>query len=217
MSVPLTDFSKKASQWLGWLVSTARSRRVLSAVLVACGGLALLGNAACIHAKALLGQYLIRDTWAQTLSAVSAGGEVQVKPWSWADTWPVARLQIPQLDIDQIVLAGDSGQALAFGPGHSAHSAQPGEPGTTIISGHRDTHFQFMADLDIGYQIRLQNNSGQRFHYQVTDTQVVDVRKMMFSNAYKSNELLLVTCWPLSGFIENTPYRYLVIAELQSQ
>ena len=41
-----------------------------------------------------------------------------VKPWSWADTWPVARVEVPRLYKSAIVLAGASGQSLAFGPGH---------------------------------------------------------------------------------------------------
>ena len=41
-----------------------------------------------------------------------------VKPWSWADTWPVARIAVPRLGRHAIALAGSSGQALAFGPGH---------------------------------------------------------------------------------------------------
>ena len=40
-----------------------------------------------------------------------------VKPWSWADTWPVARIIVPRIGRSAIALAGASGQALAFGLG----------------------------------------------------------------------------------------------------
>ena len=47
------------------------------------------------------------------------------KPWSWADTWPVARIEVKRIGASAIVLAGSSGQALAFGPGHVEFTAKP--------------------------------------------------------------------------------------------
>ena len=81
-------------------------------------GLWQAGESAYIEAKAWLAQDLLEDAWAKTL-----GGAQQVKPWSWADTWPVARLQAPDLNIDRIVLAGASGRTLAFGPAGSFETA----------------------------------------------------------------------------------------------
>jgi sortase A len=45
-----------------------------------------------------------------------ASGKV-VKPWPWADTWPVARIAVPRLSVQAVVLAESSGQALAFAGG----------------------------------------------------------------------------------------------------
>ena len=67
-----------------------------------------------------------------------------VKPWSWADTWPVARIEVKRLDASAIVLAGSSGQALAFGPGHVELTPDAGERGVAVYSAHRDTHFRFL-------------------------------------------------------------------------
>jgi sortase A len=90
-------------------------------------GLVLLSQGLWIHAKALLAQVLLERAFAQTL----ASGQ-DVKPWSWADTWPVARLEFPRLGRTTIVLNGSSGQALAFGPGHVEGTPAPGERGTTV-------------------------------------------------------------------------------------
>ena len=76
-------------------------------------GLVLFGQGAYIHAKALLAQVLLERAFAETIATGRA-----VKPWSWADTWPVARIEVKRLNASTIVLAGSSGQALAFGPGH---------------------------------------------------------------------------------------------------
>src|SRR5262249_43220673 len=111
-------------------------------------GCVLVGQAVYIHAKALLAQILLERAFAQTL----ASGH-DVKPWPWADTWPVARITVPRLGRSAIVLAGASGQALAFGPGHVERTPQAGEEGTAIYSAHRDTHFAFLGDVMIGDEI----------------------------------------------------------------
>jgi len=58
-------------------------------------------------------------------SAKHHASEREVKPWSWADTWPVARIEVKRLHASAIVLAGSSGQALAFGPGHVELAPMP--------------------------------------------------------------------------------------------
>ena len=82
-------------------------------LLLALAGLVLFGQGAYIHAKALLAQVLLERAFAETI----ASGRV-TKPWSWADTWPVARIEVRRLGASAVMLAGSSGQALAFGPGH---------------------------------------------------------------------------------------------------
>src|SRR6476620_7642942 len=100
------------------------------------------GHGAWIHAKAQLAQYLLQRAWTRTLE-----GERDARPWPWADTWPVARLRVPAHGVDLIVLDGVSGRTLAFAPGHASGSPVPGEMGTSVISGHRDTHFRFLGAL----------------------------------------------------------------------
>ena len=82
----------------------------IAAGLLLAFGLWHLGQAGYIAAKAELAQYLMQRSWQQTLAGARA-----VKPWPWADTWPVARLTAA--DVDLFVLAGADGRALAFGPG----------------------------------------------------------------------------------------------------
>ena len=59
---------------------------------LALAGLVLVGQGLWIHAKALLAQVLLERAFAQTLQTGH-----DVKPWSWADTWPVARVELPRL------------------------------------------------------------------------------------------------------------------------
>src|SRR5262247_3918085 len=97
-------------------------RRYLIPLVLAAAGLVLFGQGAYIHAKALLAQALLQRAFTET---IATGRDT--KPWSWADTWPVARIEVKRIGASAIVLAGSSGQALAFGPGHVELTANAGE------------------------------------------------------------------------------------------
>jgi sortase A len=187
-------------------LSSTRLLPGLAALALALG-LWQLGGAAAIHAKAWLAQRLLDDAWAATL----AGGET-VKPWPWADTWPVARLQVPELEIDLYVLAGASGRTLAFGP-----AVVPGTEGLDhrILSGHRDTHFAFLRDLDDGTRLRLQDRSGAWRDYRVSGRQVIDVRRPLTARRADAGQeiMTLVTCYPFDAIDPGGPLRYAVTAE----
>ena len=113
-----------------------------TAATLALAGLWLIGDALYIRAKAVLAQVLLDRAFA---AAVTSGATV--KPWSWADTWPVARIEVKRLNASAIALAGSSGQALAFGPGHVELTPDAGERGVAVYAAHRDTHFNFLRDV----------------------------------------------------------------------
>ena len=93
-----------------------------------------------------------------------------VKPWSWADTWPVARIEVKRLNASAIVLAGSSGQALAFGPGHVELTPDAGERGVAVYSAHRDTHFRFLRNVVVGDEIDVTRSDGRMFRYRADAT-----------------------------------------------
>ncbi len=152
-------------------------------------GLALTGDALYIHAKALLAQALLHRAWIAT----QASG-VPAKPWPWADTATVARLFAPAQDVDLLVLAGATGRTLAFGPGHHDGSAMPGEPGNTVLSAHRDTHFRFLHAIAVGDALIVEMPAGQRFHYRVREIEVADQRDLRLPRLPAEPTLTLVTC-----------------------
>src|ERR1044071_2627872 len=140
----------------------------LAVLAIALAGLALLGQGAYIHAKAMLAQVLLERAFAET---ITTGRDV--KPWSWADTWPVARIEVKRLGASAIALAGSSGQALAFGPGHVELTPDAGERGVAVYSAHRDTHFRFLRNVVIGDEIDVMRSDGQTFRYRADATAVV--------------------------------------------
>ncbi len=147
---------------------TKMPRRTLAPILLALVGLILFGQGAYIHAKALLAQVLLQRAFDQTI----ATGQV-TKPWSWADTWPVARIEVKRIGASAIVLAGSSGQALAFGPGHVELTADAGERGVAVYSAHRDTHFAFLRNVKIGDEIDVTRDDGKTFRYRADGSSVV--------------------------------------------
>src|SRR5512144_1489962 len=142
--------------------------RFVLLLLVAFIGLILFGQGAYIHAKALVAQVLLERAFEKAV----ATGRV-TKPWSWADTWPVARIAVKRINASAIALAGASGQALAFGPGHVEHTAEPGERGIAVYAAHRDTHFRFLEEVAIGDEIAVTRRDGRTFRYRADRTSVV--------------------------------------------
>src|SRR6202789_997676 len=142
--------------------------RFCTAMFLALAGLVLLSQGAYIHAKALLAQVLLQRAFTET---IATGRET--KPWSWADTWPVARIEGKRLRPSATVLAGRSGQAVAFGPGHVELTPDAGERGTAVYSAHRDTHFYFLRDVVAGDEIDITRNDGRMFRYRADATSVV--------------------------------------------
>ncbi|MEO8325432.1 MAG: sortase, partial [Nitrospirota bacterium] len=137
-------------------------------------------------------------------------------PWPWADTWPVGRLLVPQHGIDQIILADASGRSLAFGPGQLSGNVKPGEPGSIVMSGHRDTHFQFLQYLLKDDLIYLEWPNGDRTAYTVQALTVVDSRHTRLASDADAETLLLTTCFPFDAIIPGGPLRYVVRAEKTS-
>jgi sortase A len=182
--------------------------RFILPFLLAFIGLIMFGQGAYIHAKALLAQVLLERAFEQT---IATGREV--KPWSWADTWPVARIEVKRLGARAIVLAGSSGQALAFGPGHVERTPNAGERGAAVYSAHRDTHFAFLKDIVIGDEIEVTRNDGRHFRYRVSGTSVVHFDSSGINPLADGFHLVLSTCWPFDA-LTSGPERYLVHAHL---
>jgi sortase A len=158
-----------------------------------------------IPAKAVLAQILLQRAW-----AISLETQQPVKPWPWADSWPIGRLRQPQLGVDLIILEGASGEALAFGPGRLEGSSQLGRNEHSVIAGHRDTSFTFLKDLQHGDTIIVESLAKQNT-YTVERTQIVPADEL-YLDTNRSHTLSLITCYPFDGVMPHTTLRYLVTA-----
>jgi sortase A len=191
---------KRAGLW--------RKLALAAAALLLILGAWLLSQGASVHAKALLAQSLMGRAWERTLA-----GEREVKPWPWADTWPVARLTVPGMKVDLFVLAGANGRAIAFGPGHMFGTALPGEEGNSVIGGHRDTHLAFLRDLKPGSELVVERQDGSQRRYRVKSTQVLDEKATWVMKQDGGTRMTLITCYPFDALTAGGPLRYVVFAD----
>ena len=86
-----------------------------------------------------------------------------------ADGQPIARITIPSIDVDAIVVAGVGKEVLRKGPGHYGSTPLPGQPGNAGIAGHRTTYgapFGRINELKVGDEILVETMQG-KFTYEV--------------------------------------------------
>lgn len=164
---------------------TALARR--GALVIGAAGLVLLAQGLWIPAKAQVAQILLDRAFERSV----ASGEPQ-KPWPWADTVPTARIEAPRLGVSEIVLAGGSGEAMAFGP---AELAGP-QRNVRVLAGHRDTHFRFMRDLKRGDIVLLRGIDGSAARYRIAGFATVRWDRFAYPPAPKRPLLALATCYP---------------------
>lgn len=185
--------------------------RLSIATVVALMGIVSMAEGSRIYLKAILAQMLLQNAWSQTLN-----GHEKSKPWSWADFYPVAKLAVPALNAETIVLAGANGGTLPFGPGHMASSASLGTDDNAVIVGHRDTHFKFLRDVTIDTLIVLTTPNGYRHSYTVEKTEVVHESAVHVLDPSGNKKLTLITCWPFDAVVPGGPLRYVVHAKAAS-
>ncbi len=159
-----------------------------------------------IPLKAMAAQELLELAWAE-----SQARQQQTRPWPWADTWPVARLTLPETGQSLIVLDGAHGESLAFGPGQVIGNEE--QAGPVVIAGHRDTHFRGLQHLETGSRVQLQGRGGDWRSFRVERIRIVDSRhERINTTQLPRDSLLLVTCYPFDGLEGNGPLRYVVEA-----
>ncbi|MBB5573234.1 MULTISPECIES: class GN sortase [Rhizobium] len=176
-------------------------------IVLAMTGLSFLGNGLDMKAKAELAQVLLKRAFAAELRGEDA------KPWPWADFTTEAEVRAPRIGAEAIVLAGASGQALAFGPGWLTNTPQPGEEGTAVIAAHRDTHFRWLKDVKPGDLIEVTRHDGKVLTFRAGQGRVAPWDKNGIDPATPGRHLALATCWPFDA-ITRGPLRYIVDAEL---
>ncbi|MEO1063962.1 MAG: class E sortase [Actinomycetota bacterium] len=125
---------------------------------------------------------------------------------------PVARLRIPALDLDKVVISGVTTEDLKAGPGHFPGTPLPGQAGNAAIAGHRTTYgapFFDFDDLEPGDEIFVTTLQGT-FTYEVTSSEIVPPSAVEVLAPTDDHRLTFSTCHPKYSAAE----RLIVVAHL---
>jgi sortase A len=126
----------------------------------------------------------------------------------------LTRLSIPSIKLDAVVVEGVNRRDLLMGPGHLPETPEPGQPGNSVISAHRDTFFRHIHELKVGDAILVQR-AGKQFRYEVTGKKILQPDDVWVTKPTPDNELTLLTCYP-TYYIGPAPERLAVFSKLVS-
>ena len=181
--------------------------------------LLIIGSSLCLHAswlpiKGWLSEQLISYSWHQaTLS------QQKIKPWPWADTYPIAKISFERLNKKVVVLNGGDPTTLAFSAGAIAPFNQASGTQPFVVAGHRDSHFSFLNEVLMNDIISLADKYGQNQLYQVEAIDIVDASTGKLPMLAEDSPLVLITCYPFealgsgSGSGTDKNERYVITAK----
>lgn len=110
----------------------------------------------------------------------------------------VARLVIPAIGVDKIVVEGVGRSDLEKGPGHYPGTPLPGQPGNASIAGHRTTYgapFYRIDELETGDEILVTTLQGS-FRYEVMAQEIVAPSAVHVIEDKGDDRLTLTSCHP---------------------
>lgn len=122
------------------------------------------------------------------------------------------RLVIPAINVDWPIVEGDGWEELKQGIGHRVGSANPGERGNLILSGHNDVYgepFRDLEKLEIGKDV-LVYAGAHAFRYVVKVKRVVVPTDLSVLAPSRNPIITLITCTPYRV----DTHRLIVIGEL---
>lgn len=181
-----------------------RRAATLLCLLLALGGVALLGREGALELKGAAANRCVESA----LAAHLADGAVH-RPWPWADFHPVARLTAPRLGVARPVLAGATGETLAFGLGRVAG-------GLDVLAGHRDSWGRFLQDLRRGDELVLRDARAV-VRYRVVRLLVLRTDAPADGGpSTEPDDLVLVTCHPFGSLLPG-PERFVVVCERRTE
>ncbi len=181
--------------------------------LISVGGFQLWQTAAA-HGQAAAGQRAAAAAWSSASPHAPDADSQEAREQGAGEQGAVqaiARLSDALRGLDVYVMPDADWDSLGDGPGLFAGVA-PGEPGMSVIAGHRETHFAFLRELAVGDLITVEHPDGRGAQFQVTDARVVDGRMVAVGGPVAPDapaELMLVTCYPFDTS-EVGPERYVV-------
>jgi sortase A len=133
-----------------------------------------------------------------TLPATTTTTTLAPAPTPAAAGEPVARMEVPKIGLNWIVVSGVDVDDLKKGPGHYPDTPLPGQVGNVAIAGHRTTYgapFYRINELVAGDDIVLTTPAG-RYVYKVTNQFIVEPSQSEVLDPTNGPVLTLTSCHP---------------------
>jgi sortase A len=127
---------------------------------------------------------------------------------------PIARVRIPRIHLDAVVLEGTSAAVLRLGPGHMPGTGMPGARNgynNCVIAGHRDSFFRRLGGVRTGDRLYLDVGDEERA-YRVVRRRIVPPSDVAVAGPTRRPRVTLITCYPFH-WIGRAPYRFILEAE----
>jgi sortase A len=108
------------------------------------------------------------------------------------------RLTIPSIGVDSVIVEGDAWEDLKKGVGHHVGSANPGERGNAVYSGHNDVYgevFRRLEEVKVGDRITVYA-AAHLFRYEVKRLRIVGPKEVSVMAPSPDATLTLITCYP---------------------
>ncbi|SDC37663.1 sortase A [Pelagirhabdus alkalitolerans] len=123
----------------------------------------------------------------------------------------IGLLSIDTIDATLPIVAGTNPDELDKGVGHHSSTAYPGQNDQILLSGHRDTVFTRLGEVEVGDIISVELPYGT-FEYEMVDSKIVDADDTtVIGSTAPDEELIISTCYPF-GYLGNAPDRYVLYA-----
>ncbi|WP_223701259.1 class D sortase [Sutcliffiella deserti] len=122
----------------------------------------------------------------------------------------IGSLLIPRLDAKIPVFHGSTEDELIKGIGHVENSKLPEENGNIVLSGHRDTVFRKLGELEVGDLLQLEMAAGI-YTYKIKKIRTADEDDLTVLVPRPRETLTVTTCYPFT-YIGSAPERYILEA-----
>lgn len=154
----------------------------------------MAAGAICVGAG--VAEFLYAEFQQQSLNQAwsSAKAAVPVAPPE-LPSGVVARISFDRLRRAVIVLGDEDPENLKKGPVWLRATSGFSGRGNAVVAGHRDTHFRFLQDVQLGDRFTVEDGKGQTL-YRINEIRIVSPEDRSLLSPVSEQVVTLVTCYP---------------------
>lgn len=154
-----------------------------------------------------------KETTSEAIELIERGKEEKIKRSEFEPEFGEASgiLQIEKIDANIPIVEGTHEDDLRKGVGHYKGTAYPLDDDQIVLSGHRDTVFKRMSEIEIGDIMTVRMPYGD-FDYEIINTKIVPADDLSIIVPHDEEILTVTTCYPFR-YIGNAPDRFIVDAK----